>query len=62
VGSNPAGGAYIWGYIQSEPPHIAIIGEVTKPFSAILAPLWSSQDGHWQINDKFPGHTLSHNG
>ena len=44
VGSNPAGGAYIWGFILDKPPHIAINGKVTKHFSAILAPLMSSED------------------
>jgi hypothetical protein len=30
VGSNPAGGAYIWGIILDVPPHIAIVGKVNK--------------------------------
>jgi hypothetical protein len=39
---DPAGGAYIWGLILDIPPHIAIVGNVTKHFSAILAPLINS--------------------
>ena len=35
VGSNPAGGAYIWGTILDLPPHLAIYGKVIKHFSAI---------------------------
>ena len=49
MGSNPAGGANIWGFILDIPPHLAIYEEVTKHFSAILAPLINSLNSRGEI-------------
>ena len=30
VGSNPAGGAYMWGLILDLPPHISVVRKINK--------------------------------
>ena len=56
MGSNPAGGAYIWRLILDIPPYIAIIEIVIKHFSAILAPLINSRYGRGEKIARSPDH------